>query len=611
MSSVDQPQIRNFCIIAHVDHGKSTLADRFLEMGDLKPRVSVEQVLDTNPIERERGITIKLAPVRLKYKLSEKLQEIFNFARLPARQAFCTFNLIDTPGHVDFSYEVSRALAACEGAILLVDATRGVQAQTLAHARVALSLGLTIIPVVNKIDLPNADVEGTKRQLAEFFGFEAEVILSVSAKTGMGVGKLLEEVAMRIPAPSGKTGQASRALVFNSVYDPHRGVVAWVRVVDGQIKVGDNLGFLATGARGVAEEVGFFELEHRPARALSAGEVGYVVSGLKDISLVKVGDTLTLAGEKPISLPGYQLPKPMVFLSLYPVINQNFLQLRSALEKLALSDSSLSFGPEASPVLGQGFRCGFLGLLHAEITQERLGREFGVETFAATPSVPYELEPKDGSVKVITAAGDFPEAGMVRVIREPVMKVTTISPKEFLGAVMGLAEEKRGRLVDMTYIGDQVKIIHEVPLAELIAGFADQLKSRSKGYASMDYEFLKMEPVDLVKLDVVIAGDKIESLSQLVIRERALYIARKMAERFKEIIPRHNFEIAIQIMIGGKILARADVGAFRKDVIAKLSGGDQTRKTKLLERQKKGKARMKQFGRVSLPQEVFVDFLKS
>jgi GTP-binding protein LepA len=597
--------IRNFSIIAHIDHGKSTLADRFLEIGGLRPRIAQEQILDSNPIERERGITIKLAPVHLQYHLPENLISNLKFQ-------ISNFNLIDTPGHVDFSYEVSRALAACEGAILLVDAARGVQAQTLAHADVAKRLGLSIIPVINKIDLENANIEKTTDQLHQFFGFDRDQILNVSAKTGQGLERLLEEIVTRVPCPKGSSELPLRALVFNSVYDSHRGVVAWVRIFDGNLETASQVKLLAGNVIAKAEEVGYFELKSKAADALSAGEVGYIVLGLKDIKDVKVGDTITITDQKDIvALPGYKTPKPMVYLSLYPLGGENFLELRSALEKLALSDSSLVFTPESSPVLGQGFRCGFLGLLHADITQERLEREFSTATFATAPSVPYELHYKNGETKTITSAKDYPDPTYISGVYEPVMQATIVSPDEFLGAIMTLAQDKRGTLLKLDYIGSQIKAVYEIPLSELIIDFADRLKSVSRGYASMDYEFNIMKPVELAKLDVVIAGDIVDSLSQLVVKNKAPFIARKIAAHLKVTIPQHNFAVSIQISAGGKILAREDVKAFRKDVIAKLSGGDQRRKIKLLEKQKKGKARMKQFGRVTLPQEVFINLLKS
>lgn len=590
--------IRNFSIIAHIDHGKSTLADRFLEVGGLMPRQSQEQVLDSNPIERERGITIKLAPVRLKYQ--------------PPSGDPLILNLIDTPGHVDFSYEVSRALAACEGAILLVDATRGVQAQTLAHASVAQSLGLSIIPVINKIDLENANIQSTLTQIEKFFGFTPNEVFRVSAKTGEGVEGLLGEIVRKVPPPQGNPNLPLRALVFSSVYDPHRGVIAWVRVVDGVLNSGVQLKLLGSSASSKAEEVGYFEIKQQKSDSLSAGEVGYIVLGLKNLRDVQVGDTITTVDSKDVlPLPGYRLPKPMVFMSLFPEGGQNFLELRTALEKLSLSDSSLVYTPESSPVLGQGFRCGFLGLLHADITQERLTREFAMETFAATPSVPYEIHYKNGQIKTITTASDFPDPTFITKVQEPIMKATVLSPQDYLGDIMTLSQDKRGKLLDISYIGNQVKVIYEMPLSEIIIDFADLLKSSSKGYASLDYEFLKMEPVDLTKLDVLIASDEVSSLSQLVVKEKAPFVARKMASNLKNAIPQHNFAVSIQISAGGKILAREDVKAFRKDVIAKLSGGDQRRKIKLLEKQKKGKARMKEFGRVTLPQEAFINLLKS
>jgi GTP-binding protein LepA len=590
--NIPMANIRNFSIIAHVDHGKSTLADRFLEIGGLKPRVAREQVLDSNPIERERGITIKLAPVRLEY-------------------GDYIFNLIDTPGHVDFSYEVSRALAAGEGAILLVDATSGVQAQTLAHTEAARKLGLTILPVINKVDLANADVAGTRRQLGEFFGFTDEEILEVSAKTGLGVKALLAAVAARIPPPRGRIENPLRALIFNSFYDLHRGVIAWVRVIDGTLQKGEAIRLMATGAAGKAEEVGYFKLREQPRNMLLAGDVGYLVPGLRDPHLVRVGDTLVASVSTADALPGYQPPLPLVYLSLYPAQGEHYSLLRTAMEKLSLSDSSLIYTPEASPVLGYGLRCGFLGLLHADITQERLEREFGVATFATAPSVEYEIHYKDGRIQPITAAGDFPDPEVIQDVREPVVSLTILTPVTDVGPAMTLTQEKRGHLVNLVYIGTQAKLTYKVPLAEIIVDYADRLKSVSHGFATIDYEFSGWQSVDVVKLEVSVAGQKVEPLTQLVVRSRLEYVARRVVEKIKEVIPRHSFEIAIQATLGGRVLARSDVKAYRKDVLAKLSGGDQTRKLKQLEKQKRGKARLKQFGRVSLPQEAFIELLKT
>jgi GTP-binding protein LepA len=587
--------IRNFAIIAHVDHGKSTLADRMLELTHtVSARQMHNQLLDSNPIERERGITIKLAPVRMQYVFEGQ-----NYL----------LNLIDTPGHVDFSYEVNRSLAACEGALLLVDATQGVQAQTLAHYHEAQKLGLPVIPVVNKIDITTAEVAVAAQQIQDIFGFSAEEILYVSGKTGQGVAELLGEIIRRIPAPRGNPDGALRALVFNSNFDPHLGVVAWVRVVDGKVTSRDQLLLLGTDAHTAALEVGTFIPQKSPGSCLSAGEVGYVVTGLHDISDLTVGDTLTVSSQV-APLPGYQPVKPVVFVSFYPTDGAEINVLRDALGKLRLQDSSLQYVPEFSPALGNGFRVGLLGMLHADIVQERLEREFGLNLIAAAPSVGYQILTASGQLITISKAMDMPDASLVKEIREPVIKLSVFVPETFVGPVIQLCQEHRGTLDNMEYLGRLVHLTYSLPLAELIRGFYDQLKSVSQGFATLDYELSGFVAADLARLDILIAGEKVDALSQIVPRVNAIYIARDLVERLKNIIPRQQFEIAIQASIGAHVLARSDVKAFRKDVLAKMSGGDQTRKDKLLKKQKAGKQRMKRVGRIDIPQEAFLSILK-
>jgi len=585
--------IRNFAIIAHIDHGKSTLADRLLEItGTIDKRHMQDQLLDSNPIERRRGITIKLAPVRMTY------------------QGYI-LNLIDTPGHVDFSYEVNRSLAACEGAILLVDATQGVQAQTLAHFNQAKKLGLTIIPVVNKIDITSADIAGTKRQISEILNLDLDSILLVSGKTGSGVPELLQAITNRVPPPTTDNLQptTSRALVFNSNFDPHLGVVAWVRVIDGHINLHDQLYLLGTGVTTSVIEVGIFTPGRRPTDSLSAGEVGYIVTNLKDISRLTVGDTLS---SKPSSvpLPGYQPIKPVVFMSFYPTDGIEINLLREALAKLKLNDSALEFVPEFSPALGNGFRVGFLGLLHADVVQERLEQEFNLFLIAAAPSVRFQVLKTDGSLIHISKAVDLPDPSQLTEIREPIISLSLFVPEVYVGPVIQLCQNHRGTMVDMAYRGRLVNLTYTMPLSELIRQFYDQLKSLSQGFATLDYELIGFASADLVKLDILIAGDRVDALSQIVPRIQADNLAKNLVTRLKDLIPRSQFEVAIQAAIGGKILARADIKGFRKDVLAKMSGGDQTRKDKLLKKQKKGKARMKRVGKVDLPQEAFLSILK-
>ncbi len=585
--------IRNFAIIAHIDHGKSTLADRLMEFtGTVSMRDARAQLLDSNPIERERGITIKLAPVRMHYK-------------------DYILNLIDTPGHVDFSYEVSRSLAACEGVILLVDATQGVQAQTLAHYNQARKLKLTIIPVINKIDVITSEVEKTLEQMITIFGFSKDEILKVSAKTGVGIPELLSVIIQKIPAPSDKvtSDKVTRALIFNSNFDTHLGVVAWVRVFDGEIKVGDKLVLLGTKAQMKVIEIGVFVPQRKVIDKLSAGEVGYVVTSLKDISQLTVGDTLSnQVTNNP--LPGYSPIKPVVFMSFYPTEGSEINIMRDALSKLKLTDAALTFAAEHSPALGNGFRVGCLGLLHADIVQERLEREFDLSIIACAPSVAYEILKSDGEVITISKAGDLPDPSYVEEIREPMIKLSIFVSDTYVGGVMQLCQSHRAVLKDMSYVGIQANLVYEMPFSELIREFYDQLKSVSSGYATLDYEIMGFVKADLVRLDVLVNSERVDAFSQIVPRENATFIGKSLVEKLGEAIPRQQYEVAVQAAIGAKVVARTDIKAFRKDVIAKLSGGDQTRKDKLLKIQKKGKARMKSVGRVEIPQEAFLAILK-
>lgn len=593
---MSQSHIRNFAVIAHIDHGKSTLADRLLEMtGTVSKRDSRPQILDSNPIERERGITIKLAPVRMHYK-------------------DYILNLIDTPGHVDFGYEVSRSLAACEGALLVVDATQGVQAQTLANLRQARSHGLTIIPIINKIDMPTARVEDTKRELRSL-EFRDEDMMEISAKTGENVEKVLETIVERIPAPSGDPSASLRMLVFSSQYDTHKGVVVFVRIVDGEIPFlsSTRLRFMASGASVTPIELGYFIPQLHAigtGEKLSAGEVGYIATGLKDVRFAKVGDTITIPGSTRDPLPGYKVPKPMVFLSLFPLSSEEFTYARETMEKLRLSDSAFTFRPISSLALGNGFHCGFLGLLHAEVVQERLSREFDLNMIATAPSVEYHLTKKSGAESSIQSAAEYPDPTIIAEVKEPIMRVTIYTPKRYIGPVMQLAQEKRGSFVDLSYQSSQAYLSYHMPLSEMIIDFFDRLKSITEGYASLDYEFFEYQPVDVVKIDILVNKEKVDALSFLVVRDQAHTRSIEITDRLAAVIPRQQFEVPIQAAIGGKVVARSDVKAFRKDVIQKLYGGDRTRKDKLLKKQKKGKSRMKLIGRVEIPQEAFFEVLK-
>ncbi len=604
---MDRWRIRNFCIVAHIDHGKSTLADRMLEItGTLPAREMGGLVLDDMELERERGITIKASAVRMWYTAQDGSQY--------------QLNLIDTPGHVDFTYEVSRALAACEGAILLVDASQGIQAQTLANFLQALDQNLTIIPVVNKIDLPGAEPQRVAQELCDTLGFRHDEILFISAKEGTGVKELLEEVIHRIPPPGGRTEGPLRALVFDSKYDPFKGVIAYVRVVDGRLTSPQPLRLMATGASLDPLEIGYFRPYLTPCPALETGEVGYVATGLKSVQDCRVGDTITSAQE-PASepLPGYRPPKPMVFAGLYPAEAEDYQNLRDALEKLRLNDAALSFEPESSEALGPGFRCGFLGLLHMDIVQERLEREFGLNILITSPSVEYRVIDSAGREIPVRTAAQLPPPQRIAEIREPWMEISIITPERYIGAIMDLVVSRRGKFQKMEYLdqGPQVRqgerrviLQYDMPLSEMLVDFYDQLKARTQGYASMDYSFADYRPGKLVKLDILVNQQPVDPLSLIVPQERAYQVGRAMVEKLKELIPRQLFEVAIQAAIGGRVIARETIRPLRKNVLAKCYGGDVTRKKKLLEKQKEGKARLRRIGRVEVPQEAFLVLLK-
>ena len=584
-------RIRNFSIVAHIDHGKSTLADRILELTEtLSGRQMREQVLDSMELERERGITIKAQAVRVIWKGHQ-------------------LNLIDTPGHVDFTYEVSRALQACEGAVLLVDAAQGIQAQTLANAFLAIENGLEIVPVVNKIDLPQADPDAAAREVADLVGDDVAGVLRISAKTGEGVGDVLDAIVERVPPPEGDPSAPPRALVFDSSYDQYRGVVAFVRVVDGRFETRQELRAMAAGTRFEAEELGFFSPGRSPTPTLEAGEVGYVVTGLKDVSRLRVGDTLTSArGGAAEPLPGYKDVKPTVFSGLYPTESDDYPELRDALEKLKLNDASLFYEPETSQALGFGFRCGFLGLLHMDIVRERLEREFDLDLLVTAPNVAYRVFTKSGQEVEVHSPADMPPDP--ERVDEPYIRATTIVPKDYVGTVMELNNDRRGRFHHMEYLSEErVMLAYDLPLAEIVYDYYDQLKSRTKGYASFDYDIIGFEEGDLVRLDVLLAGDPVDALSLVVHRRAAHARGKALVERLREEIPRQHFDVPVQAAIGARIVARETIKAKRKDVLAKCYGGDVTRKRKLLERQKKGKKRMKQVGQVEVPQEAFLAVL--
>jgi GTP-binding protein LepA len=595
----DPARIRNFSIIAHIDHGKSTLADRLLERtGAISERDMRDQVLDEMDLERERGITIKANAVRVDYEAADG--ETYQL------------NLIDTPGHVDFSYEVSRSLEACEGALLVVDASQGVEAQTLANAYLAIEKDLEIIPVVNKIDLPAADPDRVAAELAGILGGSPDEVLRVSAKTGEGIDALLENIVARLPAPEGDPGRQLRALVFDSFYDTFRGVVTYVRVVDGRMHEGDRLRFMAAEIDASAAEVGVRRPAPQRLGRLGTGEVGWLITGIKDIDLIRVGDTVTHADDASGDpLPGYAEPKPMVFSGLFPTDGDDFERLREALDKLRLNDSSLTFQPETSRALGFGFRCGFLGMLHMEIVRERLEREYDLELVSTAPSVAYLANLVDGSRMAVRSPQDLPEPNKIATIEEPFVKVMIITPSEYIGTVMDLVQQKRGEMGDMTYLSpERAEIHYRVPLAEIVFDFFDQLKSRTRGYGSLDYEPDEYRASDLVRVDVLLNGIPVDAFSTIVHRDKAYGYGKAMVERLRALIPRQLFDVPIQAAIGTRIIARETVKAKRKDVTAKCYGGDITRKRKLLERQKEGKRRMKMVGQVEVPQEAFVAALK-
>ncbi len=596
---MDQQHIRNFCIIAHIDHGKSTLADRFLEYTHTLSEMQMkDQVLDSMDLERERGITIKSHPIRMNYRA--------------ANGSTYWFNLIDTPGHVDFNYEVSRSLAACEGALLLVDAAQGVEAQTVSNTYLAIEAGLEIIPVINKIDLSAARVEMVKRQLIELLGCAEEEIMLVSAREGIGVPELLEAVVERIPPPPDNTGLPLRALVFDSVYDSYRGVVAYVRVRDGVVKPGDMIRLFASGREYEVTELGHFRLQRIRDDFLQAGDVGYIIANIKQIQNIRVGDTITSAvNPAPEPLPGYREAKPMVFSGIYPIRSEDYDNLRKALEKLSLNDASLRWEPETSEALGFGFRAGYLGLLHMEIVQERLEREFGLDLLTTQPNVEYRVRLKNGETRLVDRPGHLPPPAEIEQLEEPYVAAEIITPTTYIGNIMKLLMDRRGIYKETHYLdADKVQLRFELPLAEIIFDFYDALKSTSRGFASFDYDPIGYRPGDLVRLDILIAGEKVDALAQIIHRDKAHEYARKLCAKLKELIPRQLFEVPIQGAIGSKIIARETVKALRKNVTAKCYGGDITRKRKLLEKQKAGKKRMKQIGKVELPQEAFLAVLK-
>jgi GTP-binding protein LepA len=591
--------IRNFSIIAHIDHGKSTLADRLLEKtATLTTKQMQAQVLDSMDLERERGITIKAHAVRMNYKAADG--ETYQF------------NLIDTPGHVDFTYEVSRSLAACEGAILVVDATQGVEAQTVSNLLLAMNNDLTIIPVLNKIDMPAAQVEAVTQQIHDLLGGEEDEILHISAKEGIGVENVLEAVVERVPAPSGKLDEPLRALVFDSLYDQYRGVICFIRVVDGSIRKGQKIRFHSTGRLYDVEEVGSLVLSRLPTADIKAGEVGYLVAGIKVLAEASVGDTVVGAEDmEVVPLPGYQPLKPMVFSGIYPINPDDYEILRDALERLKLNDAALSYEPEVSPALGFGFRCGFLGLLHMEIIQERLDREYHVDIITTLPSVLYEIITKDGAVIAVENPANLPPSGEIDEVREPILSVQILTPSEYIGAVMRICTDRRGIYLNTEYLDASRAILSfEMPLAEVVIDFYDRLKSVSKGYASFDYDHKEMRAGPLSKLDILINGDPLDALSVIIHRDKAYVWGRQLCAKLKELIPRQMFEVIIQGAVGSKVISREVVKPFRKNVTAKCYGGDVSRKRKLLEKQKEGKKRMKQFGKVEIPQEAFLAALK-
>ena len=596
--------IRNFSIIAHIDHGKSTLADRIISLcGGLSDREMSEQVLDSMDIEKERGITIKAQTAALKYKARDG--QVYNL------------NLIDTPGHVDFSYEVSRSLSACEGALLVVDASQGVEAQTVANCYTALDLGVEVVPVLNKMDLPNADPENAKAEIEDVIGIDATDAIPCSAKSGMGVEDILEAVVARIPAPKGNPDAPLRAMIVDSWYDAYVGVVMLVRVVDGRLLKGERFKMMATNTVYNADNLGVFTPGNEPRESLNAGEVGYIIAGIKELQAAKVGDTITLEKKLPNNLgpatealPGFKEVQPQVFAGLYPTEANQYDGLRDALEKLKLNDAALMYEPEVSQALGFGFRCGFLGLLHMEIVQERLEREFDQDLITTAPSVVYQVVKPDGEVVMVENPSKMPDQGRMEEIREPIVTVHLYMPQEYVGAVMTLANQKRGVQLNMSYHGKQVMLTYDMPLGEIVLDFFDKLKSVSRGYASMDYEFKEYRPADVVKVDILLNGEKVDALSIIVHRSQSQYRGRAVVAKMREIISRQMFDVAIQAAIGGNVIARETIKALRKYVLAKCYGGDISRKRKLLEKQKAGKKRMKQIGSVEVPQEAFLAILQ-
>ena len=594
---MEKENIRNFSIIAHIDHGKSTLADRIMEKTEaVTKRESKDQMLDNMDLERERGITIKLNAVELTYKRNGKDY---------------MFHLIDTPGHVDFSYEVSRSLAACEGAILVVDAAQGIEAQTLANLYLALENNLTIIPIINKIDLPNADIEKVKEEIITTFGFKEEDIILTSAKTGYGIDELLDAIVDRIPAPSGNKNEKLQGLIFDSFYESYRGAIIWTRIVNGKVSVGDKIKMISSDAEYEVVELGKHTPQEKKVNTLSAGEVGYLCASIKSVSDIKVGDTITLSKMPGEALSGYKPMKPMVFCGLYPTESNKYTLLRDALEKLKLNDAALSFEPETSVALGFGFRCGFLGMLHMDVTEERIEREFGINIIATSPSVVYEVTLTSGEELFVDNPNEMPDRTKIKEIKEPYIKTNIFVPSEFIGPVMELCQDKRGDYINMDYITKtRVNIHYEMPLSEVVYDFFDKLKSFTKGYASFDYELIGYKPSDLVKMDILINKEEVDALSIITHKDFAYTRGKAVVENLRKLIPRQLFEVPIQAVIGTKAIARSDIKALKKNVLAKCYGGDVSRKRKLLEKQKEGKKRMKRVGNVEIPQEAFLSVLK-
>ena len=599
-NNMSQDKIRNFSIIAHIDHGKSTLADRLIEKtGVLSQREMEDQILDNMDIERERGITIKSQAVRMKYKAKDGEEY--------------TLNLIDTPGHVDFNYEVSRSLAACDGAILVVDASQGVEAQTLANVYLAIDNNLEILPVINKIDLPNARPDEVKKEIEDIIGIPAMDAPCISAKSGLNVEKVLEKIVTDLPAPKGDENAKAKCLIFDSYYDNYKGAVAYVRVMDGTLRVGDEILLMATGTTYTIAEVGYFAPgQYLPTKEIKAGEVGYIAASIKSLTDIHVGDTITLKNNPADNpLPGYKKVTPMVYCGLYPVDGSEYENLKIALEKLKLNDAALEYEPETSAALGFGFRCGFLGLLHLEIIEERLDREFDLGLITTAPSVIYKVHKTTGEILDVYNPADLPPQTEISYMEEPIVTADIITPKEYIGNIMDICQNRRGIFIDMKYLDDnRVTLIYEMPLNEIIYDFFDSLKSRTKGYASFDYEFKEYRKSNLVKLDIHVNGEPVDALSFIVFKDNAYDRGKKMVEKLKEVIPRHLFAIPLQAVVGGTIIARETISAMRKDVLAKCYGGDITRKKKLLEKQKRGKKRMRQIGNVEMPQEAFLSVLK-